>query len=937
MESESTVDGVPEKFYEAWWEKVTKRKKRSKLYLTNLADGNENYNLYKDAIVDYYGSIDLSEEGGGPVAPNTEQYKHLRLSSNNDKNYSVIRKIRPDAPTDPGQSKSLYLREPTLIPPKTFEEKIPNKIKAVENKKNVEELKEEIEKTEKELRREIVSNNSKSVEVRTQVISKDDEELTPKKAPSLDERETEKFTNPKSSNKNTVLLLAVLLSFILALSLIKIGGFEILGIALISTALGFNLVSLLWLEILSSERFKFRADLSWSFGFWSITIIPSIIATISILWSTSIPGVLDYNYQYIFTEDIGASKESYLNQILVFQIMSNTLLLLSMIKTKSLSPRLIKSPWSISSLVSLIVFCVIIAPGKSIIYSDLLLLIFCFIIIGSSSWIYGRRDEGNYFQMSIIFLLPSSLGFYMIVEEVFPVNEEFAILSYLVLPIILNAITLLLPNKSDNINTNKKGINAVGFIILSIALINIILISTITEGWNELIPMMSMLGFVSYRREHSRKIGGDFVIIHRILSRELGDDNARREYKKANLKITLLGASGTGKTSYCAALWTLITSRINREIWWTKDIEILGKHEYLNEVGNKETLEALAEQGGCTGKDKIGEMLGERVAGMTCKKWIERGDLPEPSNNSPIPFSAEAFGKSEEELQRLKNKITAKDPSVRGLPDPTQKGGKIEMDISFLAEVEQITPRFLLSNRESVEGRKGAITEVTLRLESWDITGESFEDAVEYTRLQLSRGIKTSQLKTKNIKQQDLGEIESSVGLDEINRAKHLFINSPQIFYIVDVDDLVNKGDMKNVEKFLRLITKLNIGGGLGLESIKILINKADELIDNTTNDQLRLSKWEELRNSSKADNLVNRMTNQALDDLRATGLQVSSTFICSFGGLVPELDENGKARFDDNNKPLKQASYPMVPVNVLEPLIDLLLSENSRLYCEEN
>ena len=56
----------------------------------------------------------------------------------------------------------------------------------------------------------------------------------------------------------------------------------------------------------------------------------------------------------------------------------------------------------------------------------------------------------------------------MIVEEVFSVNEEFAILSFLVLPIISNAITLLLPNKSDEINTNKKGINAVGFIILSI-------------------------------------------------------------------------------------------------------------------------------------------------------------------------------------------------------------------------------------------------------------------------------------------------------------------------------------------------------------------------------------------------------------------------------------------------------------------------------------
>ena len=60
----------------------------------------------------------------------------------------------------------------------------------------------------------------------------------------------------------------------------------------------------------------------------------------------------------------------------------------------------------------------------------------------------------------------------MIVEEVFPVNEEFAILSYLVLPIILNAMTLLLPNKPDDININRKGINTVGLIILSIVFTN---------------------------------------------------------------------------------------------------------------------------------------------------------------------------------------------------------------------------------------------------------------------------------------------------------------------------------------------------------------------------------------------------------------------------------------------------------------------------------
>lgn len=916
MESESTVDGVPEIFYEAWWEKATNRIKHSKLFLRNLAEGDENYNEYNDAIQEFYDISNWSEGIPYPIAPKTEQYKEFRFSTNDDETASGAEVLH----VDPDYSEN-------------NEEKTSITNTAVENKKNVEDLKEELKKIDEKFR-ETVSNNSKNENTRTQVTP-NSEELASMKAPSLKERKTEKFTNPKSSNNNTVLLLAVLLSFILALSIIKIGGFEILGIVLISTALGFNLVSLLWLEILSFERFKFRADLSWSFGFWSITIIPSIVAPIFILGSTFIPGVLDYNYQYIFTEDIGASKESYLNQILVFQIISNTLLLSSLMKTKSLSPRLIKSPWTISSLASLILFCVIISPVNSIIYPDLLLLIFCSIIIGSSSWIYGRRDEGHYFQMSIIFLLPSSLGFYMIVEEVFPVNEEFAILSYLVLPIILNAMTLLLPNKPDDININRKGINTVGLIILSIVFTNIIMISITPNVDNLLIPMISILGFVSYRREHSRKIGGDFVIIHRILNRELGEKNARRKYKKANLKITLLGASGTGKTSYCTALWTLITTRINREIWWSKDIQIEGKHKYLKEEKNQQTLKALAEQGGSKGD--IGEMLVERIAGTTCNKWIERSSFPEPSNNNSMPFSAEAFGKSEEELQRLKKKITAINPSVRGLPDPTQKGGKIEMDISFLAEVEQISPRFLLRNRGLSAGRKGVVTEVTLRLESWDITGESFEDAVEYTRLQLNKGIKTSELKTKNINEEDRAEIESSVGLDEINRAKYLFMNSPQIFYIVDVDDLVNKGDMKNVEKFLRLITKLNIDGGLGLESIKILINKADELIDHTIeDDELSLSKWGELRDSRKSDNLVNIMTNQALDDLKATGLQVSSTFICSFGGLVPELDDDDDPIIMEG-KPLKQASYPMVPVNVLEPLIDILLSENSRLYCEEN
>ena len=95
-----------------------------------------------------------------------------------------------------------------------------------------------------------------------------------------------------------------------------------------------------------------------------------------------------------------------------------------------------------------------------------------------------------------------------------------------------------------------------------------------------------MLGFVSYRREHSRKIGGDFVIIHRILSRELQDNNARREYKKANLKITLLGSSGTGKTSLAIEINQLLRKKF-KIIFIKKNYENqLDEINLLNNKGN---------------------------------------------------------------------------------------------------------------------------------------------------------------------------------------------------------------------------------------------------------------------------------------------------------------------------------------------------------------
>jgi hypothetical protein len=66
---------------------------------------------------------------------------------------------------------------------------------------------------------------------------------------------------------------------------------------------------------------------------------------------------------------------------------------------------------------------------------------------------------------------------------------------------------------------------------------------------------------------------------------------------------------------------------------------------------------------------------------------------------------------------------------------------------------------------------------------------------------------------------------------------------------------------------------------------------------------------------------VINDATNSAFDELRASGMDVGVVFTCTFGGLVTENPKKANQRF--------LAPYPMIPVNVLEPFIDVILDSN--------
>jgi hypothetical protein len=330
-------------------------------------------------------------------------------------------------------------------------------------------------------------------------------------------------------------------------------------------------------------------------------------------------------------------------------------------------------------------------------------------------------------------------------------------------------------------------------------------------------------------------------------------------------------------------------------------------------------------------------MMDERISGTTCKEFwlgggngIQPGSLPQPGTGSPFPFFAEAFGNSEKLLQKYKTYVIDSDPRKRRLLPPTALGRKIEMSVSFHADVEVISPSFLFTKSLMSRSRTGTTTEVELTMETWDISGESFAAAVHHTREQIHKyGTRRQKKLKEDISEDWIQKHHGGASAQQAQQARTLFVDSSHSFLLVDVDDLLS-GDSGGIKEYLRLMQIINRDGNSNLESLTILLNKADNLLD--TSSDMPLDDWSDLNDDTKAAELLNRATNYAFDQLKGTGMQVDVKFICAFGGLIP-LMENRKPVMQDGHA-TKVPPYPLIPVNVIEPLIEVILT--SRLHSEE-
>ena len=740
-------------------------------------------------------------------------------------------------------------------------------------------------------------------------------------------KKTERVSIPSSSGRIPPIM-AVLISVGIIFAMFISNIYSILGILLISFTVGFHFLSLIWLEILTLPSFKHRKEFEWTWGLWSFSLVISIITSIMIIAVDFIPTTSSDEFSLLFNDS--NTFHPFMKIALFFQISSNLFLISSMKNVTKFNNKLIRSPWTIASLISLISVALPIIFVENIydltLTVDLTLINFSAIIIASSAMIYGRSANSSLSMIVLSVITPSILGFVILLQQGNSLeNRDFTIIfTYLIAPLLLNVITwMIIPSnviklKSKDGDTPDSKL-VIPNLIIFISLIGCVIYFSFQSNRMAIVLIPLLFSYTIFSREHNTRVGGSKLKVHGIIARDTKKVDINN--KKIKLNFSILGATQTGKTSFTAALWTLLQTRELRKIWWSKYI-VIEDHKILSDGKggvNGKNLLTLADSGGCK---TIEEMLDQRISKQSCKDWINAQDFPFPDTNTPFPFSIQSFGQSEQKLNDLKNLLV--DPNNRGLPETTVDPGKIKMTMNFHADVEIIRPSFLWGRARNSRNKRETC-EIELDIETWDINGESFSAAVLLTRNFFNSNPQLSSQSTmKPIKQSevdDLGRKFSLANAEHVEDARKLFLHSSHSFLIVDTDDLLDHDDTKGVEQFIRLMRLINKKGDSKLERLQIILNKADKLFKR--NDEYGLEHWNDMNNTEKSEVIINEATNSALDELKYSGMDVGVGFTCTFGGLVPDLDESS------NQNGLFLAPYPMIPVNVIEPFIDVILGSN--------
>jgi hypothetical protein len=429
---------------------------------------------------------------------------------------------------------------------------------------------------------------------------------------------------------------------------------------------------------------------------------------------------------------------------------------------------------------------------------------------------------------------------------------------------------------------------------------------------------------IAIRQEHFRSVQPRRHRIIRILERRATSASDIREFTAG---IPIFGLAQSGKTSFLTALWTIVSNPLARDAWWGSDYAI---DEVLDR--EQDDLEALSKFESPDSPPSVEEMILSRSSIRTCSELRGAADkeggesLPRlPGPSSHFPFFVRASGDAERSLNEFRSRVNHPDQSQRGQLSPTIVQNDIELSLRFSATIRTEAKDFFGFEIKPKEQE----STVRVKIQTFDHPGETFSNAVNLLRDSIGSGVLDDFVSERplpeNIQQRyGLGRRPSPEGV-EAKRAAQNILHAKSMVFIVDSDALSNSKNPNHAtvqggtENFLSMISEMRESGHRNLEALQIALNRADSLLPRGSTGRNRDApvKWDELSDSEKSFRLINKQTNQHPENLRFEGVSVDSRFVCNFGGILVEGDI----------KP----PYPMLPVNVMESMISVLMNSNLR------
>lgn len=492
------------------------------------------------------------------------------------------------------------------------------------------------------------------------------------------------------------------------------------------------------------------------------------------------------------------------------------------------------------------------------------------------------------------------------------------VFMFLVLSVLVVGLSLIAPTIPSEIQANiLLAISAAGILSMSFVM---------TISWPSFIFHLSILLLVLIQMElRFRMMTTKQYVVKRILSPM--DSTGVNENHIVDSDVAILGFKGAGKTSYLAALWMLLNHKITRELWYgsygplydqrplsfaIQDVKDILK-EPLGEA-DRRMLDHEDE------KQILQQFLSHRAAKFSMKDEFRTNKLPHPM---AFPFIPSTPRDTKQFLESFSSKLSERERMSRSIPKSTSAVSKqLTVGLGFAAELHESYPTFfgLLKKQRSYN------THVEKRIRCLDVPGEEVERAVQFMEGQIFKSKSIANV-LKNI--EDRPNQSWQRHKEAIRYIVEMTAKFEHVVFLIDADEFTNpdKAGSSPVGAYLLLADQLAHLSGSSLRKISVLLNKSDTLlprgdIPNRIMPGGGLSGWDDMLNREKALWTLAEVVGPAI--LSRISIPIEAYFTCTFGGVIPKI-ENSTA--EDNFVP----AYPMVPVNVLEPLLRDMMRESNR------